>query len=302
MKLLVIGPRQSGQLGSAAGEERVAMQRAEVEAYVTLVPRPDESRLAAAFRMWRESKTEEFDAVSTQDPFWSGLLAWCIARRAHVRFNVQVHADLQAQSWLRRQLARFVLRHADSIRAVSHRVQKQIIEYKIKAAVSVLPIFIDVSRFSVIERKPERMVLWMGRFEPEKDPLRALEIAKHAPDVLLVMLGSGSMEHRLREAAKGYNVQFPGWRDPREYLARAGVVLSTSPAESFGASVVEALAAGVPVVSLDTGVAREAGARVVPIEQLKDAVFETLDAQPPAELKLTLLSRDEWARAWRATL
>ena len=62
------------------------------------------------------------------------------------------------------------------------------------------------------------------------------------------------------------------------------------------------LAAGVPVVAPDVGVAREAGAVVVPRESLADAVIDILKSDKKGELKLTLLSEQAWANAWRASL
>src|SRR5688572_15410509 len=52
---------------------------------------------------------QHFDVVTAQDPFWRGLVAWCIARRVGAKLNLQVHTDLSMQSWLHRALARFLL-------------------------------------------------------------------------------------------------------------------------------------------------------------------------------------------------
>lgn len=64
---------------------------------------------------------------------------------------------------------------------------------------------------------------------------------------------------------------------PAVFLETADVVLCTSLYESWGASIVEALAAGVPVVAPDVGVAKEAGATVVPRAQLAEAVVRVLE-------------------------
>lgn len=300
MKVLVIGPRQS------SGDEaraRAQLQAGAVDAYTVLTPRQGEGNVAAALRMLRESKKLSFDVVTAQDPFWSGLVAMRAAHRTGARLNVQVHSDMDAQSLIKRVLARFVLRRADSIRVVSARIQKQVERLGTTAPITVLPVYIDIERFKAIERHPDQAtVLWMGRFETEKNPFAAIEVIKRVPGARLVMLGTGSLEPELKRRAAGLAVEFPGWRDPAEYLAKAGVVLNTSPAESFGASIVEALAAGVPVVCMDVGVAREAGATVVAREQLAQEVARALELGMRAELKLSLLYKEAWIKEWKNSL
>lgn len=300
MKLLVIGPAQNTE--SDESRARRALQEAQVERYAVLTPKPGEGKLAAAVRIWRASAHEDFDMVSAQDSFLIGFIAWRVARRARARFNVQVHADLTAQPWWRHVLAQIVLRHADSIRVVSEKIKEQVEHIGVSAPVLVLPLFVDTERFRSVVRSPERMVLWVGRFEREKDPLRALAVLRQVPQATLVMLGAGSLEHELKRQASGLPVEFPGWQDPLSYLSRAGVLLNTSPAESFGVAMVEALAAGVPVVASDVGVAKEAGAVVVPKEKFAEAVSEVLRNGAGGELRLPLPSRDEWVKLWKQSL
>lgn len=300
MKVLTIGPTQSAS--TPESEERRLLQAAQVDSYVVLTPRPGERKLAAILRMMREGRRQDVDTVSAQDPFFSGLIAWCLAWRARARFNVQVHTDIAAQPWWRRALARVVLLRANSVRAVSEKIKKQVEGLGVHAPIAVLPVYVDVSRFKGLTRRPEQMVLWLGRFEHEKDPLHALDVIAQVSGAKLVMLGAGRLEAMLKEKAKNLPVEFPGWKDPLPYIARAGVVLSTSHHESYGVSIVEALAAGVPVVAPDVGIARQAGAEVVPRDQLAEAVKKTLHSGVSSVLKLNLLSKEEWAAAWQKTL
>ena len=300
MKLLVIGPTQSTQSPEALA--RRALQESQVENYQVLTPYAGENKWTAMRRMVRESKMLQFDTVSAQDPFLVGLIAWYIARKSGARFNVQVHADLAAQPWWRHILAQIILRHADSIRVVSEKVKQQVEPMGVRARVGVLPLYVDVARFRALERRPERMVLWVGRFEKEKDPFYALEVIRRIPDTKLVMLGSGSLESALKAKSKALLVEFPGWQDPLPYLRSAGVLLNTSPAESFGVSMVEALAVGVPVVAPDVGVAKEAGGIVVPKAQLASAVERVLASKEGGVLRLQLPTEQEWVERWKQTL
>lgn len=258
--------------------------------------------------IWRSARHGGHSVVTTQDPFWRGLIAWLVARRHNMSLNVQVHADMSGQSFIKRMLGRFVLKRADSIRVVSKRVEEQVKKTCTKARTHVLPIYIDLDRFREIKRLPhERLtILWVGRFEKEKDPVQAVKVLKavreQGVDAALVMLGAGLQEQVVREAARGLPVEFPGWKPPEEYLNVADVVLSTSLHESWGASIIEALAAGVPVVAPDVGIAKEAGAIVVKRSDLANAVAEVLHDKPQSELKITFLDREEWAIKWKETL
>jgi glycosyltransferase involved in cell wall biosynthesis len=249
-----------------------------------------------------------FDVVSSQDPFFRGLVALIAARRAAARLNIQIHAELAGQAWWKRFMARFVLRRADTVRAVSARVRAELGPMRLRARVSMLPVFVDLDSFRSIVPAPHARttVLWVGRFEREKDPLAALEVLRGIRaagiDARLVMLGSGSMAGRLARAARDLPVAFPGWRDPRSYLAQADLALCTSRNESWGASIVEALAAGVPVVAPDVGVAREAGAIVVPRAELAQAAAQVLRSRARGELHMDLLDTARYQAAFIATL
>jgi len=255
----------------------------------------------------------KFDVVTSQDPFWRGLVAWFLARRLGARLNIQVHTDFEAEARakpIRRILGQFILRHADSVRVVSEKIKRQIERYT-QVRIKILPVFLDLEKFrhGTRQEHPSKNILWVGRLEGEKNPLEAIAVLKKVRqagiDAKLIMLGKGALENEVSRRAEGLRVEILGWKaDPAPYLEVADVVLCTSKYESFGASIVEALAAGVPVVAPDVGVAREAGAIVVPRERLAETVIEMLQSTRPirGELKLKTLSREEWAKRWRETL
>ena len=110
------------------------------------------------------------------------------------------------------------------------------------------------------------------------------------------------LKKELHEQAEGLPVDFPGWQDPLPYLAEADVVLCTSRQESWGASIVESLASGVPVVAPDVGVAREAGAIIATPDTYAERVVEVLERGTRGALKMALLSKQEWAKQWEESL
>jgi glycosyltransferase involved in cell wall biosynthesis len=296
MKVLMI----TGDKNFAASP-RFALQASQVE------------RLAVVYwgrgSLWPKILQGHFDVVTVQDPLLRGAFACHVANKIEAGLNVQVHMDLQALPWWKRMLAKMILRRADSVRVVSEKIKKQVEAIGVRAKISVLPVYVDVERFKNIVPVPhgQKTVLWLGRFEPEKDPLYALEVFKKVwqnIDTKMVMLGQGSLEKVLRAKIGKLNlpVIFPGWQDPATYLAQADVVLSTSLHESWGASIVEALAAGVPVVAPDVGVAQEAGATVTPRDELAGAVIKALRTGTRGRLQLSLLSQELWAQEWVKTL
>jgi len=307
MKVLMIsGDRRVVEPGSEAAA-RLALQRSAVEQLDVFVWPQIDSMLRVGAAAWKG----RYEVVTVQDPFWRGLVGYAAARLSGARLNVQVHADLAGQSALRRAIAAFLLRHADTVRVVSERVRKTL-PAPVAERAQVLPVYSNLEPFMHIERRAHvrfaQTILWIGRFEPEKNPLRALSIVERVRaagvDAGLIMLGAGSLEETLRRQAEqmALPVEFPGWQDPKEFLPVADVVLSTSAYESYGVSIIESLAAGVPVVSLDVGVAKEAGAVVCRPERMAETVVEVLRKKMRGELRIPVLDEAAWARAWRETL
>jgi glycosyltransferase involved in cell wall biosynthesis len=101
----------------------------------------------------------------------------------------------------------------------------------------------------------------VGRVHPDKDHLTALRTWRRVVDrvgsATLTIVGGGpeltALQAVARELGVGANVVFRGEADPAADLAGAQIFLSTSRAEGFSRAVLEALAAGVPVVSTDVG-------------------------------------------------
>jgi len=301
--LMISGDTNLLNPASDAGK-RLALQRAQAEQLDVVVwPHMHSYR-----EFFDTAKATAYDVVTAQDPFWRGLLAWKVARWTGAKLNLQVHTDLSAQTFFRHLLARFLLRRADSVRVVSDKIQKQVRDMGVKAPIHVLPIYVDLQRFKDIKpiNHTDKTILWIGRFEPEKAPVRALEalqeVLKQGVVVRLTMLGTGSLEPLVRKAAKGLPVEFLGWEDPAEYLPMTDVVLCTSIHESWGASIVEALAAGVPVVAPDVGIARAAGAIIAESKDFAQKIIEVLQSGVRGVLTLNLPNAEEWAKQWKETL
>ncbi len=88
--------------------------------------------------------------------------------------------------------------------------------------------------------------------------MEAVELlVRSGSDVHLDVYGDGSALVGLRRRAEGLPVLFHGHVSDRSFLAArlraADLAFAPSPAETFGLSVLEALACGTPVVAANTG-------------------------------------------------
>jgi glycosyltransferase involved in cell wall biosynthesis len=106
---------------------------------------------------------------------------------------------------------------------------------------------------------PRAGVLFLGSLNLRKNPLALLDAVAGIPGETLTFAGEGSEEERLRERVSELGiadrVSFVGHQDPkvhvermRELVRSASVLALPSRSESFGIVMIEALAAGTPVV------------------------------------------------------
>lgn len=144
--------------------------------------------------------------VTAQDPFWTGVVAYLIARKIHAAFHVQLHTDIFSAGWhgnfFRRLLtpwvymrdmnelrfigerllypmALFLLKHADGVRVISERLRRRVRDLGVpKEKITKVPIYSDIQHF--LETPPSfnlhqtygeyrAIVLSIGRLEPEKN-------------------------------------------------------------------------------------------------------------------------------------
>ncbi len=233
------------------------------------------------------------DVITVQDPFETGFIGLIISWFLKVPLHVQVHTDFLAPEFVRHSflnrirvmLAGYILPRARRIRVVSQRIRKGLDErYHLKVPITVLPIFVDIERFSTARAGSlgnqfvqfRKKVLVVARLEVEKNVELALRsFAEISPqDACLIIVGEGSERKRLERLTSKLGVEsqvfFEGEQDALAYYALADLVLVPSFYEGYGMVIVEALAAGKPVLATDVGVAREAGAIVASPEKFAD--------------------------------
>jgi len=195
----------------------------------------------------------------------------------HTLFEEYLHhyAPLLPATLLRaaaRQLSRRQCNTLDGIVVPSTAMRDRLAEYGVVAPMHVLPTGIPLARFGIGDGeafrarhgiRPERPVaLYVGRVAHEKNIdflIRALQVAlRSAPDVLLLVTGEGpalpALRAQVESAGLAGSVRFLGYLDRHRELpdcyAAADVFVFASRTETQGLVLLEAMAAGVPVIAL----------------------------------------------------
>jgi glycosyltransferase involved in cell wall biosynthesis len=159
----------------------------------------------------------------------------------------------------------------DSVVANSTAVQERIAAFWGREAVVVHPP-VDVHELTPT-RPQEPEVLWVQRLVPHKRPELVVDAFRGLP-YRLTMVGVGFLERSLRRSLPP-NVELLSWLDRRELVRRyeSAACFVHVGEEDFGISMVEALAAGTPVVAVRSGGARDI---------VRDGVDGVLLAHPDA--------------------
>ena len=126
----------------------------------------------------------------------------------------------------------------------------------------VVPLGIDLDRFAAAQpalRKDGPIVGNVARLAPQKDHATLIEAARQLPEgVRVVVVGDGELRRELERRADGLPVELVGARDDvPELLASFDVFAFPSLFEGLCLAVIEAQAAGVPVVATPVGGIRE---------------------------------------------
>jgi glycosyltransferase involved in cell wall biosynthesis len=145
----------------------------------------------------------------------------------------------------------------DAYVAISSAVAERIARFYGRQAAVVHPP-VAIGEFAPnVPRDPKRF-LWVHRLVPYKRPLEVAEAFRAMPELSLTMVGVGPLEQCLRSNLPP-NVELLGWTDRARlaalYATAAGFIHVGE--EDFGITMVEALAAGTPVLAVDRGGARD---------------------------------------------
>lgn len=199
-------------------------------------------------------------------------------------------AALRMLSGRLRQRDRAAAQRPDRLVANSTAVRDRIHRFYDRDADIVHPP-VEVSELRPRPGSARKRFLWVGRLVPYKRPLLVAEAFRGLPHQL-TMVGIGPQEAELRERLPG-NVELRGWisREELVRLYREAIGFLHVGEEDFGISMVEALAAGAPVIALNAGGARDI---------VRDGIDGFLVADPTVDSLRNAVERvasAEWDRA-----
>jgi len=223
----------------------------------------NEALYLASLRPLREADVIHAFSAS----YWSFLLAPVPAMAAGrwwgKRVVLHYHSG-EAEDHLARwgRLVHPGLRLADEIVVPSQYLRKVFVRHGYAAR--VIPNVVDTSSFWFRPRwRPRPRLLSTRNFEPHYRVENTLEafalLQRRYAEATLTLVGYGSGEGRLRERASalgGDRVRFTGRVHPREMprlCDEADVLVNSSVVDNQPVSILEAFAAGLPVVSTSTG-------------------------------------------------
>lgn len=229
-------------------------------------------------------KENGVDLITTQDPFFTGLIGVFLKKETGVKLEVQIHGDFFGSKYysaMRRRLGRYVTGQAGHLRVVGERIRRSLLKLGVaNGKINIKPIKVDGEaihhyqpKFDLRDKYPgyEKIFLVLGRLEPVKNIAWLIdvfeEVVRQKHNWMLLIVGSGKEESkiklqvtRLSARQVSYrlqdNIKFEGWTDdPISYLKTADCLLFPSLSEGYGLVVMEAAAAGIPVIMSDVGVA-----------------------------------------------
>jgi glycosyltransferase involved in cell wall biosynthesis len=161
-------------------------------------------------------------------------------------------------------IEQMLARLTDRLIAVSDRVRDDLIEFRIgpPEKIAAIPLGLDLEPFAQMERSPseEPIVGIVGRLVPVKNHALFLEMARRLIrggfSGRFVVVGDGELRGELEKSTVdlGDRVAFTGWRrDLPQVYSQLSVVVNTSINEGTPVALIEAMAAGVPVVATAVG-------------------------------------------------
>jgi glycosyltransferase involved in cell wall biosynthesis len=226
------------------------------------------------------------DVVHVHHPFLSGHLAlrYCVPRKIPIAFTNHTRYDLYAQfylpmipdvvgeSLLQAYLPSFC-RSCDLVIAPSAGMRDVLQKIGVDSPIEVLPNGVDLSPIRSVKDPISRsdlgfnledvVLIYTGRLGPEKNlPLLLRSFAgtaKAYDHIGLLIVGDGperdNLEDRVKYMGIADRVHFTGmvpYKDLPRYLAAADAFVTASITEVHPLSVIEAMAAGLPVLGIES--------------------------------------------------
>ncbi|MCX6732990.1 MAG: glycosyltransferase [Candidatus Roizmanbacteria bacterium] len=182
--------------------------------------------------------------------------------------HIQLSATLQHKASILlntvlRKLITFLYNRADAIVVVSNGVKTDLIShFRIKRKITVIHNGVLLMKVRAIHRENiKNRILSIGRLVPQKDFITLIyafaELIEDIPDAQLTIVGDGIQKKILISLVKylklGKKVVFKGWKHINsKYFNNTDIFILSSFREGFPYVLLEAMNAGVPIISTDS--------------------------------------------------
>jgi phosphatidylinositol alpha-mannosyltransferase len=280
----------------------------------------------AALNFYRALRRGRFDVLNIHGPCDWGLAFFALSMFRGPKV-LTLHSCFPDAKW-RHNVApyyRWVFRRAAAVIAVSEATAQSMWRYANFQPI-IIPNGIDLpywqaSPSSRYTRPGMRNLVYLGRLEERNGPDVAiaafLRIAEHRPDIRLLMAGDGPMREALQAKVPAHlrdRVEFLGavYEQRPELLASSSVFLLPARAVGFSIMVLEAFAAGLPVVALPALGTDRAGehwsnvvlARDNSTEAFATAVLDTLGSEQRLRIERgrAIAEAFDWTKVGRRVL
>jgi N-acetyl-alpha-D-glucosaminyl L-malate synthase BshA len=180
-------------------------------------------------------------------------------------------SDVYLASPLRKKINNFVLRHASQVISLTKDMWEKIKnDYNIDSI--VIPNGIDTSKYKLNRKKirqnfglkNEKIILYIGTLKPVKGVKYLIaafkKISEEFPNTKLFIVGDGSERPKLEKLSKKLRLEdkviFFGKKSNDEipnFAIASDILVLPSLSESFGVTLLEAMAAGLPIVASKVG-------------------------------------------------
>lgn len=239
--------------------------------------------LRAVIGIRRLILAEQIDIVRASDPYWAALIGWLASLGTKAIFVISIHADwdhlhrldpkygapkLLGSRLAAGLLARSMFKFARRVLCIRQSLVAGVIRAGAGAGkICIFPHGIDLAPFLAQASSPpleslfapgRRVVLFAGRLSRENYIDDVFEVGRQLAardDVVLVMVGGGPEEERLRNqlaSSPAFNqaIHMTGFL-PRERVLELRKTAAVNVAPMGGFSLIEACASGRPTVAYD---------------------------------------------------
>ena len=230
---------------------------------------------------------DKYDLIVCQDPFLTGLFGWIIKKRFKVPLLVHFHGDFWKNkywliekgrwwfNWFFLLLSVFVVKKSDGIRVVSSGIKDKLVKKGIdKRKIKVISTPVDLEKFVYCdpvkvkkikkEYQDRKVIINVGRKDPSKDYktlYKAINLVyQDYKKLAFVQIGSNVYLPEKIKADENLilnSVDTINQKELTNYYHASDIYVSSSCSESFGKVLIEAMAAGLPVIATATTGSKE---------------------------------------------